>query len=174
MTSAELFAKADDLDKQVQELRRQGSEARLAELKARSLADRLVYSATARCPCGAGLAYDPAYEDESSVFRGPLSGHWDCSAILLGTADPAVQHTDQLPFAFYEIKTEGQPSACGATTRVPSDLHARAVAAIQGIAADEPGEESSGPTKNHRGETMLRNPPGPPDPPKPARRNEWG
>lgn len=75
------------------------------------MAKRLVYAATNRCPCGAGLAYEPGGERE-----------WDCSAILLGEAIPsgepgAVQHTARLPFAFYEIKGENQPSAEGATTR---------------------------------------------------------
>jgi hypothetical protein len=76
--------------------------------------DRLVYAATARCPCGAGLAYVPG----ASAFY----GFWDCSAILTGRAIPqgqpgAVTHTDQLPFSFYEVKEERQPSAQGATTR---------------------------------------------------------
>lgn len=84
---------------------------------------KLVYAATSRCPCGAGLAYDPDDSGEGTVFRGPSA--WDCSAILLGAAIPAgqpgaVEHTDKLPFAFYEIKSEDQPSAGGATTR-PTD-----------------------------------------------------
>lgn len=75
----------------------------------------LVYAATARCPCGAGLAYE----------RG-CGGHgsWDCSAILLGEAIPqgqpgAVTHTDRLPFAFWKVKSEDQPLPGGVklTTR---------------------------------------------------------
>lgn len=66
---------------------------------------RLRYAATACCPCGLGLAYR----------RG--DDYWDCSGILLGTADPDAQHTAKLPFTFYEIKSERQPSARGATTR---------------------------------------------------------
>ncbi len=78
----------------------------------------MTFAATARCPCGAGLAYDDSCEEPP--FRGP--SYWDCSAILLGDAVPsgqpgAVSHTDHLPFAFYEIKSEGQPSAQGRTTR---------------------------------------------------------
>lgn len=79
----------------------------------------LIYAATTRCPCGAGLAYKSDAEPfgETAV--------WDCSAILLGDAIPSgmpgsVEHTDLLPFAFYEIKSEQQPSAEGATTR-PAD-----------------------------------------------------
>lgn len=68
----------------------------------------IVYSATARCPCGAGLAY---------VKNGDIRGSWDCSKILLGEADPEVQHTARLPFVFYEVKSENQPSAEGRTTR---------------------------------------------------------
>ena len=75
--------------------------------------DQITYSASARCPCGAGLAY---HDDISP------NGSWDCSAILLGTAVPsgqpgALQHTAPLPFMFYEIKSEYQPSVYGATTR---------------------------------------------------------
>jgi hypothetical protein len=74
----------------------------------------LVYAAHNRCPCGAGLAYEKPAD--------PFKGAWDCSAILLGEAIPsgeagAVQHTALLPFVFYEIKSENQPSAGGASTR---------------------------------------------------------
>lgn len=72
----------------------------------------LVYAAHHRCPCGAGLAYDPKGESGK-----PIHGFWDCSATLLGIADKMVTHTAQLPFVFYEIKGENQPSAEGATTR---------------------------------------------------------
>lgn len=75
---------------------------------------KLVFAATARCACGAGLAYERGAD--------PFKGYWDCSAILLGEAIPtgepgSVQHTAKLPFIFWEIKGEGQPSADGATTR---------------------------------------------------------
>ncbi len=71
-----------------------------------------MYAATARCLCGAGLAYVP----------GDPGGAWDCSAILLGEAVPthepgSVQHSAKMPFVFWEIKSENQPSAEGATTR---------------------------------------------------------
>lgn len=115
MTSAELRAKADALENELAETRKQAVEAYRREKAAESLSSRLVYAATARCPCGLGLAYDPAHEDPTSVFRGP--SYWDCSGIILGTADKTVQHTDRLPFAFYEVKSEGQASANGATTR---------------------------------------------------------
>jgi hypothetical protein len=74
---------------------------------------RLIYAAYSRCPCGAGLAHREGV--------GP-DGYWDCSDILLGKAVPkgepgSVQHTAQLPFVFYEVKSENQPSANGATTR---------------------------------------------------------
>lgn len=74
---------------------------------------QLIYAATKRCPCGAGLAYSRKTE---------MHGFWDCSDILTGRAIPkgqpgSVQHTDRLPFVFYEIKGEQQPSANGATTR---------------------------------------------------------
>jgi len=75
--------------------------------------DELIFSATARCECGAGLAYP--------IGIG-IHGCWDCADILLGKAIPAGQegsktHSGSMPFAFYEIKSENQPSAYGATTR---------------------------------------------------------
>lgn len=86
------------------------------EREQRKRLKKMTFAATARCPCGLGLAYDDTCIAEP--FRIP--SYWDCSGILLGTADPAVQHTGQLPFTFYEIKSENQPSARGATTR-PTD-----------------------------------------------------
>lgn len=125
MSATDKYAEADRLDAQAKELRRQASELRREELLAKPLAERLVYAAYSRCPCGAGLAYDPAGEvgGEDGPFHRPNA--WDCSAILLGTAIPSgqpgsVQHTDVLPFSFYDIKSENQASAGGATTRPPA------------------------------------------------------
>jgi hypothetical protein len=59
--------------------------------------DELIYSATARCPCGHGLAYPK----DCGVHH-----YWDCSAILKGIAQPDIKHTAQLPFMFYDIKSE--------------------------------------------------------------------
>lgn len=73
---------------------------------------KLTYSAHSRCPCGSGLAYG-----KMTKSNNPVEGYWDCAAILDGTADKNVQHTARLPFTFYEIKSENQPSANGATTR---------------------------------------------------------
>jgi hypothetical protein len=74
---------------------------------------QLVYAANSRCPCGAGLAHP------KKIGR---DGYWDCSDILTGRAIPKgeegwVTHTAQLPFVFYEVKSEDQPSAQGASTR---------------------------------------------------------
>jgi len=66
--------------------------------------DELFYSRDALCPCGHGLAYPKAC--------GPTH-YWDCSAILKWIADKSVQHSEQLPFAFYSIKGERD----GQTTR---------------------------------------------------------
>lgn len=116
MGSKELLAEAEALEQKAEHKRKLAYAARLQEGRERPLAERLCYAATARCPCGAGLAYDPFQEDgPSTPFFGP--SYWDCSAVILGTARKDVKHTDQLPFAFYEIKSENQPSAGGATTR---------------------------------------------------------
>ena len=80
----------------------------MRERKRESLRRRLVYSATARCECGAGFAYDRR------------SRVWDCSAILLGDAllfgeASAAIHTP--PCSYFELVSERQPTAHGATTR---------------------------------------------------------
>jgi hypothetical protein len=74
---------------------------------------QLVYAAYTRCLCGAGMAYPK---------KSGSDGCWDCSDILTGRAIPSgqpgsVKHEGKLPFVFYEIKSEKQPSANGATTR---------------------------------------------------------
>lgn len=77
----------------------------------------LRYSATARCPCGAGLAYPIDLFDPR--------GAWDCADILTGRAVPkglpgAKTHTARLPFAFYDIRSEDQsvdPARNTQTTR---------------------------------------------------------
>jgi hypothetical protein len=78
--------------------------------KRAALSRRLVYSAKERCSCGAGFAYDP--RARSTV--------WDCSAILLGDAllageRSAVNHST--PCGYFELVSERQPAAHGATTR---------------------------------------------------------
>lgn len=79
----------------------------------------LKFAAYARCPCGAGLAYAPRLTNGYGKHA-----YWDCADIWTGRAIAsgevgAVQHTDRLPFTFWEIKSETQPSAAGATTREP-------------------------------------------------------
>ena len=61
--------------------------------------DELRYSARSLCPCGHGLAYPKGCG---------INHYWDCSAILKGIADPAVEHTDRLPFSFYNVKAESE------------------------------------------------------------------
>jgi hypothetical protein len=74
---------------------------RAAAKAAKPLKDKdLTYSASARCDCGAGLAYG-----------GKRPSAWDCSDILTGRAVPsgqpgAVTHSDLYPFVFWKIKSE--------------------------------------------------------------------
>lgn len=94
----------DNVSEKIERVRRMQDKFRLEELR---------FSATVRCDCGAGLAYPKDIG---------IHGSWDCSDILLGRAIPKGQegskmHASPLPFAFYEIKSEDQPSANGATTR---------------------------------------------------------
>lgn len=76
-----------------------------------ALRRRLVYSAEARCDCGAGLAYDPRVSP----------ARWDCSAILLGDAlfiaGERGAHAHSAPCSYAEVVSERQPAAHGATTR---------------------------------------------------------
>lgn len=69
----------------------------------------LVFAATARCKCGAGFCYPN--------FTRNQRGQWVCSAILLGTAAAGSEHDQAKAFAFWDIKSDQQPSANGATTR---------------------------------------------------------
>ena len=68
----------------------------------------LRYAAVARCVCGAGFAYPK---------NSGMDGCWHCSAILTGVAEKGTTHDSALPFRFYEVKSEDQPSAEGRTTR---------------------------------------------------------
>ena len=112
----ELESKKKPLELELRELYKKSEEeikakiVRCTQLKDRFNADELIFAAYNRCACGAGMAYPKGIG---------IHGHWDCSAILLGEADVRVQHTGQLPFVFYEIKSEEQPSANGSTTRKP-------------------------------------------------------
>lgn len=96
------------LEKIVEYLKSRKTREYYHALKKKTINERLVYAARPRCLCGASMAYDPA--------GGPF-GYWDCSDILLDKAKVEVLHTPKLPFTFYEIKSEKQPSVYGATTR---------------------------------------------------------
>lgn len=76
--------------------------------------DELIYAAGQRCSCGAGYAYP--------TNIGPR-GSWHCSRILKGQAEPGSRHDGALPFTFWEIRSENQPSANGQTTR-PQEVDA--------------------------------------------------
>ena len=56
----------------------------------------LTYARDAKCLCGMRMAYKKG--DDC----------WDCSGILLGTADASVKHEDRLPFRFWKIKEAGE------------------------------------------------------------------
>lgn len=122
----ELQAKLNELEEQSKPIKERLREIYIAEskaieervrdakhLKASFALDELIFAATARCSCGAGLAYPKNVG---------MHGAWTCSDILLGRAKPkgdpeSKMHDGDLPFAFYEVKSENQPSAGGATTR---------------------------------------------------------
>jgi len=92
---------------------------RCYQLKDNFTEDELVFAATARCNCGAGLAYPKGVG---------MHGSWLCSDILLGVAIPNGQegcavHDSGYHFSFYNIKSDQQPSAEGRTTRRKKEDH---------------------------------------------------
>lgn len=71
--------------------------------------EELVYSALARCKkCDSGLAYPKDC--------GPFH-QWSCSAVLKGENKDLLADHDQLPFQFWEVKSEKENSVGKATTR---------------------------------------------------------
>lgn len=116
-----IIDRADKMETDAKALRQTAYDQRDAR-DLRPLKDRLTFAATWRCACGHGMAYDPdgkVRSDKDGPFVMP--SQWECSAILLGIADRGLLHTPPAPFAFYEAKSENQPSAGGATTREPTD-----------------------------------------------------
>lgn len=117
-----LAEKAERLSRDLEDVNAERSELRQQALELSPLNERLIYAAATRCACGAGMAYDPANE-AMAFFKGPSK--WECSDIIRfreltpeeQAAAKAATHTAALPFAFYEVKSENQPSANGMTTR---------------------------------------------------------
>lgn len=113
---AKIAAATADLDAQIKDLEQRKLAAILAiNAEHRTFPDGLIYSATARCKCGAGLCYEEG--------KAGMHGEWICSAcVLADRAGLPLEGWDKsahqsFPFAFYDIKSEDQPSALGATTR---------------------------------------------------------
>lgn len=119
---AELARSLDDLSadvsKQLRDIYEKEAE-RVAKQKTFK-DDELIYAAYTRCKCGAGMAYPEGIS---------IHGAWRCSAQLKSglngesiddttyRTEDGVEHTKDYPFMYYEIKSENQPSANGATTR---------------------------------------------------------
>ena len=117
-----IIARADKMEADAKALRQTAYDKRDARDLERPVKDRLTFAATWRCACGHGMAYDPQGKvrtDTDSPFV--MASQWECSAILLGIADKALLHSPPAPFAFWEAKSENQPSANGMTTREPAE-----------------------------------------------------
>jgi hypothetical protein len=127
-TSSELYQQASAHQAKADRAREAAVRQRRHELLETPIGDRLIYAATERCHCGAGMAYDPAVEGREKVV--PIVGptRWECSDILRyralsperQAAAKAATHSEPLPFVCWEVKSENQPSANGASTR-PAD-----------------------------------------------------
>lgn len=76
----------------------------------------LVYSAKARCPCGAGLAM---LDIPDGV------GSWQCSGLLLRTAELGQDHIQSLPHGLSDIMSERHKKARKKTTRPAPPEEAR-------------------------------------------------
>lgn len=126
MKREELIKKIDELESQLKPLKKQLTDIYISDansiedkikrcnrMEDKFNPDELLFAAYARCSCGYGLAYP---------LNIGIHGAWYCSSILLGTAEKGSTHDSALPFAFYEIKSENQPSAQGATTRPKVEL----------------------------------------------------
>lgn len=75
----------------------------------------LLYSATAHCKCGEGLAY-PLDHDEAMK-----ASAWVCAKVLRGESSPA-EH-DAFPFAFYKVREETSiNNRTKQTTRPPGTI----------------------------------------------------
>ena len=114
--SARIDAATAAIDSEISALQKRKS-AIIAEIHAshKTFPDGLIYSATSRCKCGAGLCYDES--------KAGINGCWTCSVcVLADRANLPMEGWDKsahqaFPFREYEIKSETQPSANGATTR---------------------------------------------------------
>lgn len=115
------LAKADKLEAAAKALRENAHASKAERSRARPLVDRLTFAAFDRCICGHGMAYDPDAD--------PRPTKWECSAILLDIADKKLMHQAALPFAFYEVKGENQPSSGGRSTRTPAEPRPEAFSA---------------------------------------------
>lgn len=98
--------RSDSVSARIQRLHRGDESAKFADTE-------LIYAATVRCDCGAGMAYPEGIG---------MFGSWTCADILTmraarGDSPDAKSHTPHLPFSCYSVKSENQPSASGATTR---------------------------------------------------------
>ena len=113
---AKIEAATASIDAEIAVLQKRKSDAVHAIYSShKTFTDGLIYSATARCKCGAGLYYD---EGKSGI-----NGEWTCSVCVLAErAGASMEGWDKnahqsFPFREWEIKSEDQPSANGATTR---------------------------------------------------------
>lgn len=81
----------------------------------------LLYAASARCQCRAGLAYPLDHEQARRI------GAWKCSRVLKGEA-PDGTH-DEYPWAFYKIREETSIRNSGGITTRPHGTICKTVGA---------------------------------------------
>lgn len=79
----------------------------------------LLYAATVRCKCGAGMAY-PLDHGLAQTFRA-----WGCSRVLKGEGTDGGH--DNLPFMFWKVREETSINNIGGFTTRPSGTVMRTV-----------------------------------------------
>lgn len=80
----------------------------------------LLYAATVRCKCGAGVAY-PLDHESAMALRA-----WVCSRVLKGECEAGPDH-DNLPFAFWKVREETSINNRGGMTTRPDGTVCRTV-----------------------------------------------
>lgn len=120
-----------DIREQVKKLEQQETE--IIANRQTTFKDGLIYAATARCAyCRTGLFYPEKQRFEPGSMAEDLRQCWVClpvyaAALANDRAFPYDSHT-VYPFNFWEVKSENQPSANGASTRPPDGPHSLAEA----------------------------------------------
>jgi hypothetical protein len=124
-------ARLMEIRKQIEKL--EGEERNLINGRQTKFKDGLIFAANARCKeCNSGLCYVERQEFETGSWLEESKGSWICLETYLASvakrADFVFKEHQSLPFVFWSISSEIQPSSTGNTTRPKSGPHSLAEA----------------------------------------------